>query len=98
MAVVYTKRVPDGLVVVIAQPSTAVEKAMTSVLLSTRCCSAAESRKLQKVRHRPDRVGFDHFADAPFYPQGFTGVLMKSRLLSSTPQWRKMSYAVVQWK
>ena len=53
MAVVYTKRVPDGLVVVIAQPSTAVEKAMTSVLLSTRCCSAAESRKLQKVRHRP---------------------------------------------
>jgi hypothetical protein len=32
------------------------------------------------------------------YPQTFTGVLMKSRLLSSTPQWRRMSYAVVQWK
>jgi hypothetical protein len=31
-------------------------------------------------------------------PQTFTGVLMKSRLLSSTPQWRRMSYAVVQWK
>ena len=31
-------------------------------------------------------------------PQRFTGVLMKSRLLSSTPQWRRMSYAVVQWK
>jgi hypothetical protein len=32
------------------------------------------------------------------FPQTFTGVLMKSRLLSSTPQWRRMSYAVVQWK
>jgi hypothetical protein len=27
-----------------------------------------------------------------------TGVPMKSRLPSSMPQWRRMSYAVVQWK
>jgi hypothetical protein len=57
------------------------------------------------VTHRPQvrkitvRVGFDRFARAPLLlSQRFTGVLMKSRLLSSTPQWRRMSYAVVQWK
>ena len=46
--------------------------------------------KLQKVRHRPAEWASITAPMPLFYPQRFTGVLMKSRLLSSTPQWRQL--------
>jgi hypothetical protein len=43
------------------------------------------------------KSGLGRFAEPTLCcPQRFTGVLMKSRLASSMPQWRRMSYAVVQ--